>query len=235
MKRFKKKGILLGGVDGCSKGWLVVFLESTDSREWKEEVFLFSSFKEILSFGFDLLAVDIPIGLPEESCLKGRVCDQEARKLLGPRACTIFNPPPRKILRASSYQEAKILCEGHLNRQTWNLVPKIKEVDEIMNKKLQKHVFETHPELVFLFLNQGALLPSKHSLEGQRLRLELLQKSGFKRIEDHLKLYPRFWVDLLDAYAAALAAKKIFSGQANRLPSGYPPVDSRGLRQEIWF
>ena len=40
--------------------------------------------------------------------------------------------------------------------------------------------------------------------------------------------------DLLDAYVLTRTACRIATGQASRVPPA-PPVDSRGLRMEIWF
>ena len=49
--------------------------------------------------------------------------------------------------------------------------------------------------------------------------------------------FPRTQVasdDVLDAYVLARTAYRIASGQARCLPDA-PPLDSRGLRMEIWY
>jgi predicted RNase H-like nuclease len=51
-------------------------------------------------------AIDIPIGLPGG---RPRTVDGEARRLLGPRASSVFPAPARGTLDASSYEEA---CEA---------------------------------------------------------------------------------------------------------------------------
>jgi len=200
-----------------------------------EEVKVLASFPEALSLPASVVAVDMPIGLPEGHQPGGRTCDRLARRLLGRRGVCVFTPPPRSIFKAKSYEEAKRLLKGHLSRQTWNILPKVKEVDQALTPEHQERIFETHPELVFFRLS-GNPLPSKHTEAGFKLRLDLLRKTGlFRSLEDNLARCSRgLRLDLLDAYAALLSAKRIFTGEAERLPP-QPERDARGLRMEIWY
>src|SRR5207248_11510271 len=77
----------LAGVDGCRAGWVV----AADSG-----AFVAASFAEILAERFDLVLIDIPIGLPDGP----RACDLGARVLLGPRRSSVFPAPSRRLLRA---------------------------------------------------------------------------------------------------------------------------------------
>jgi hypothetical protein len=81
-----------------------------------------------------VIALDMPIGLPERG---PRACDLEARRLLGPgRASSVFPAPIRPVLVATSYDDAcqiRLQVEGKkLSRQAWVIVPKIREVDDML-------------------------------------------------------------------------------------------------------
>lgn len=227
--------MLFVGVDACAKGWLGVLGRWAEEGFLQENVVLKPTFEEFLQLDFTLLAVDIPIGLPWDYTPGGRLADRLARKLLGPRARSVFSPPPRKIWACRSYAEAKELLAGHLSLQSWHILPKIKEVDKWMTPWLQQRVCETHPELVFQHL-AGNPLPSKHTPAGQESRLFLLQKeTTFRQVsKNFLSIGKRLRTDLLDAYAALWAAKRIFFREACRLPPS-PPLDPKGLRMEISF
>ena len=223
------------GVDACRKGWLGV-LGLWEGKVFKqEEVIIASSIREFLALDFKLLAIDIPIGIPEDYEPGGRLCDRWARKLLGPRSRSVFSPPPRKVWQAASYTQARALLHGHLSLQSWNILPKIKEVDKVVSPLRQRRIRETHPELVFYHLAQGPL-PSKHLPHGQRRRLDLLNQAGIfgSLLQNYASLPRGLRVDLLDAYAALLAAKRISGKEASCIPPE-PGLDPRGLRMEICF
>ena len=228
--------VFLLGVDGCRKGWLGVLgrFEPEKGRFAGEEVGVAPRLAELLALSAKVIAIDMPLGLPEEFTPKGRLCDQLARRLLGPRAATIFTPPPRQAFLFQDYR--KLYQAGvKLSRQSFNLLGKIKELHSLLGSSEKLPVYETHPELVFWSLNR-APLPSKHRPEGLKKRLELLLKTGlFKDLPSRLDQVPAtLKVDLLDAYACLLAAKRIFSGEAQVLPPR-PPRDRRGFPMAIWF
>lgn len=193
--------------------------------------------------------MDIPIGLLDHPVSGGRVCDREARRLLGrPRAASVFSPPPRSALRARSFSEALRQCGGKgIHQQAFRIAPKILEVDQVLNPDLQQRVREAHPELAFLALTGGPLQASKHSPQGRSLRKSLLLQ-GYAQVgivpsqmEAAIAAFhqstPRRWAgeaDILDALALAWTAWRILQGMARRIPS-HPPTDARGLRMEIWF
>jgi len=93
------------------------------------------------------IAIDIPIGLPTT---EPRVCDTEARQLLGwPRRNSVFSPPARDVLSASTFGEALRINRGPLNtgisKQTWCIVPKIHDVDVLMKPEMQSYIREASP------------------------------------------------------------------------------------------
>ena len=83
----------IAGVDGCRKGWIAIVLK--DGYFARAE---FSpTFAELLNVLADaqIIAVDIPIGLPDGS--EPRAADVEAKKLLGKLGAAVFIiPPPRR-------------------------------------------------------------------------------------------------------------------------------------------
>ncbi|WP_255473861.1 DUF429 domain-containing protein [Pseudolabrys sp. FHR47] len=48
-----------------------------------------------------IIAVDMPIGLPEQSPAGGRLAEREARALLGERRSSVFRIPSRRAVEAS--------------------------------------------------------------------------------------------------------------------------------------
>src|SRR5262245_49499590 len=112
----------LCGVDGCKAGWLAVSTSAdVDRLDWK----VVQRLNE-LRIGLSppaVIAIDIPIGLPE---LGARQCDIEARRLLGPgRASSVFPAPIRPILSAGSYPAASAIRRAHeakgVTVQAWGI------------------------------------------------------------------------------------------------------------------
>ncbi len=224
---------LIAGVDGCRSGWVVALLDLVCHEvEWRVVPTL-RTVLDVCPHGA-LVAVDIPIGLPDRP---PRRCDVEARRLLGPRRSSVFPAPTRDLLRARSYDEANALSRrlygSGVPRQAFNIYPRIAEADREMTPELQRRVFESHPELAFLSLAGAPLASSKREPGGLAERRKLLSSeldaTGFpERIPGAAEH------DLLDAAALALVALRASYGLASRLPSD-PPLDRRGLRMEIVF
>ena len=241
----------VAGVDGCRGGWIVAVL-----RAGRLERFTFApSFEAVLErhAGCARIGVDIPIGLPERVPVGGRACEQEARALLGPRRSSVFPTPARAVLAAADYEAACELNRAHherakaLSKQTWFIVDKIAEVDRVLRPELQREqVHEIHPELSFYALNEERPLDhSKKTTLGALTRLALLEAAGvcdmptLRAAAGALRDTPGERAaldDLLDALAAGWSANRAAQGRARRLPEGAdPPLDERGLRQELWF
>ena len=193
------------------------------------------------------IAVDMPIGLASRAGPGGRLCDVEARKRLGARKPSVFTVPARAAVMESDYRAACARALAHsdpprsISKQCFNLFPKIRELDRLMNPGLQARVFECHPELAFWALNGGQPLDAPKKVKsrpyppGLALRRRLLAAGGMpaELLGDDLSL-PRGVAadDLLDAVACTWSALRLHRGEAIRLPD-IPPVDGRGLRMEI--
>ena len=233
----------VAGIDGCRSGWVVVLRDPTSASM---STFIVSSVAQLLRFPLEIshIAIDIPIGLLDHAQRGGRECDMEARKLLGgKRASSVFPPPVRPALNKKSYvfanqanKKSSSLNIG-LPKQAFAITNRIVDVDDIITPELQSKIFEVHPELCFLEMNEGEpLLHSKKSLHGRNERSRLLRKNGFEGLDSNAWALKGGHVqpdDLLDATAACWTAERLQGGIAKRIPDS-PPVDSRGLRMEMW-
>ncbi len=160
------------------------------------------------------------------------------------RASSVFPAPARAVLGATDYAHARELSVASsasgisLSVQAFNIVAKIREVDELISVAAQGRVVEVHPELCFAQMNGGdGLEPSKQTTEGRELRAQLLAAQGFTTVATVIRSVPRGQAaidDVLDSMAACWTAGRVATGVAKRLPAGEPPIDSRGLRMEMW-
>ena len=89
--------VWLAGVDGCSGGWIVIFAR-VDGEIAQPRVF--ATFAEIVLAQErpEIIAVDVPIGLPKRSPAKGRLAESAVRPLLGERRSSVFRIPSRSAV-----------------------------------------------------------------------------------------------------------------------------------------
>ena len=239
------------GVDGCRAGWLAIRLAPDNG--WEVEIF--NNFSQLWDrySAASLILIDIPIGLREGNPENGSIerqerrCDKEARKLLGPkrRSC-VFRVPCRPAVYSSSYGDAIVqnekLTGTRIFRATWNIVAKIRQVDEFLsgNRQLSGSIREMHPELCFWSLNGcRPLRYSKTKENGYLERFKLLQSvyPQSKAIIDHtLSNYLRKEVnkdDILDALCGAITAMMGWKNLSS-IPM-HPEEDLKGLRMEMVY
>lgn len=233
----------VAGVDGCRAGWIVL-LRNTASGKTRHH--LVKHLADVLGLPEKpvVVAVDIPIGLLEHALRGGRKCDQEAREILKqPRARSVFSPPARGALKHSEYSAANRANRASsaerigISRQSFALREKLVEADQFIKPGLQDRVREVHPELCFYQLNGGqAMNYGKKKPEGLSERRRLLLSAGFDRVMPGICAYRRREVaedDFLDACVACWTAIRISERSAMCIPEK-PPLDSRGLRMEMW-
>jgi predicted RNase H-like nuclease len=233
----------VAGVDGCRAGWVVVCLALHAASTSMQRLSLCPAFDDILALipRPEVIAIDMPIGLLDAPQPGGRLCDREARRLLGRRASSVFTPPCRPWLTATTYAHVRHLG---LSRQAFGILPKIREVDACMTPALQHQVYEAHPELAFGALAGHPMAHNKKTREGHNERLQRLSILAEPHISNlvhtfptMLKAFKRAHVaadDLLDACVLACVASRLAYGRAQRVPA-VPPVDAHGLRMEICF
>jgi predicted RNase H-like nuclease len=200
------------------------------------------TFAAALATGARVIAIDIPIGLLNEP--GARACDREARRLLvRPAASSVFPPPSRRACSIHEYWEASAtnleVAGRRLTRQSFNIAPKICEVDRLMKPALQTRVYEVHPELCFWSLNSGERLNHKKKRKAGRAERWMLLGGPLQHLPEAPPA-PRDMPDgcavddYVDALAAAWTALCVFEGRASRVPLK-PQKDARGLRMEIWY
>lgn len=224
------------GVDGCREGWLCV-----DECEGRLTGHIFRSFKELLMAlpGASVIAVDIPIGLPEQG---RRECDTAARRVLSPtRNRSVFPTPVLGVLHETHYptanQKHRDIDGRGLQKQAFAILPKILDVNMLLqaNPILQQRVHEIHPEVCFAIWNMG--VPMRHrkaTQEGQTERERLIDAVWPGQRQAILdRLQGRYEIDdLNDAFAALWTARRIAAGTAKVL--GDKSIDKYGLRMEMW-
>lgn len=227
------------GVDGCPAGWVGVS---------RSAVYVEASLKTLVErFGATIVALDMPIGLPEQA---PRECERMARRLLGrPRAASVFPVPMRAALAGRSHSEASELnqaaCGKRLSAQTFNIMPKIRAVDCWLNDEpdYQTRVWETHPEISFAAMNcpdgqPEALGAGKKTPAGRAERQQLIaQHFGAAALPDARRAIARRAAaddDIADAFACLFTAERIAAGRHISLP--YPaPGDAQGLPMRICY
>lgn len=231
------------GLDGCrGRRWLVVALR--DDFRWEAAVFEGVAAVRRAYPSFRLALVDIPIGLRDKGTLE-RLCDREARRRLGrPRGSSVFPAPCRPALYAAAYEDASRINEEltgrRLSKQSWAIVPKIREMDEFLtaHEAARSRVRESHPEVCFWALAGRPMRYSKKTEEGLRERLAVLEKvrpgvTGMVReVRERLKRVAGA-DDLVDALVLAVGASVGADGLAT-LPER-PEVDAMGLPMEIVY
>ncbi len=171
-------GVIRGvGIDGCPGGWI-----ASAFNHDKLELHHFINISELYDYyGDACYLIDIPIGLSDLKV--SRTIDSELRKILRPvRHHSVFTPPCRPAINKKDYQTAleenrRVTGKG-ISIQSWNIVPKIREVDNFLrgNKTANSRFYEAHPELCFFRLNGKHLDSSKHSTKGIHERIEILRK-----------------------------------------------------------
>lgn len=226
----------VAGVKTCRFGWLAVTVQ-IEPDIISEGHHLCSSAGEVFSLlpKPSIFAVNVPMGLLEEPVKGGRECDRQARKILGkPRGSSVFSPPSRPSLNCPTFEQAH---QWGLNKQTFAILPRVREMDQVINPERQSWIREAHPELSFYMMD--GLRPveeRRKTVPGREARLKLLNQF-FYQVEEGLAKFPGKDVlkdDVLDAYAAAWTAMRVFRGEAGFVPQT-PPCDSRGVEMAIWY
>ena len=231
------------GVDGCRAGWFYFALPRSRETAWG----IAGTMKELVSSvdDSDRVFVDIPIGLPDGP--ERRLCDSEARaRLRGPRASSVFPAPVRAALAAETYEDARQISrrvsDRGLTRQTFAILPRIKEVDSLLQKseKARRIVREIHPEICFWALAGGSpMRQSKKTGAGFDERFVLLEgvhpsvRVDFHEIRAGFRSWDLGDDDILDAMAAAITASA--DPWALRTLPRQPAKDSCGLPMEIVY
>lgn len=249
---------IVAGVDGCPAGWIAVIVAEASSPI----VAVFPDFGALLAAlpGDAIVAVDMPIGLPDTTASGGRGPETLVRPLLGQRQSSVFSIPSRAAVYAADavfsdlerwYAQHRLASEvaratsdppRGVSIQAFGIFARIRELDTLLRARpdVRHRIFESHPELAFWQLNGGKAMDTPKKIrgrinpDGMEERRSLLAHAGQDRA--FLDRRPPRGVgddDFLDACAMALVAARIANGEATSFPSP-PGVDSLGIRIAIW-
>ncbi len=209
------------GIDGCPGGWLQV--------SWAAPALPVTEVSKTLPkrpIG-STIAIDMPIGL---SVSEPRQCDLQGRDLLGARRSCIFPAPVRGALQhLNDYPSASAAsfnaCGKKMSKQTFFLMPKIAELDQIADESFH----EAHPELSFMDWGGGTPFLPKKTAEGKLQRAALIDSKwpgAREKAEQDLGKKTGRWQtdDLLDAFAMLWTAERIAAGTAKILGSEIDPT-----------
>jgi predicted RNase H-like nuclease len=235
--------VKLYGIDGCRGGWVVLGGTASDSGPQILGIQLVRDLTSLLKTAAaekSTIAIDVPIGLSENSF---RQCDREARAFLGqPRGASVFPAPCLSCLGSTSYPDAcarNLAASGRsISQQCYGILPKIREMDELVSPERQRYVREVHPEVSFAVIGGSLMLHQKATKEGIAERLALLRAKGIDWTLDQVQARRRelgrgsaHVDDIIDAAVCLLSATRIANGRHRTF--GGKECDSRGLRMEI--
>lgn len=251
-------GRTVAGADGCKAGWIAVIARP----DMPLETCVFPAFADFLGALPDdaIVAVDMPVGLPDFTSRGGRGPEALVRPLLGQRQSSVFSIPSRAAVYADEmpFSSLEAWHDAHrraseIARQTsdpprsvsiqaFGIFSKIREIDGLLRARpeLQSRVFESHPEVAFWRLNgdHAMSLPKKVKNRvnpaGMEERRALLARYGVPRpFLDQPPLRGAAPDDFLDATAMCLVAGRIARGEAMSFPNP-PKRDAHGLPIAIW-
>lgn len=219
---------MLAGVDGCRGSWLAAVLDDGEVS-WR----LVPTFRDLYDDGaLAVIAIDVPIGLPESG---RRGCDVEARRALGRRGASVFAAPVRAVLDCATYAEARaVLADlggASMSAQAFGIVRAVRDVDACVQPGDDERVVETHPEIAFMLLSGNAGLAAKKSSAGQASRLRALMTWR----PDLLEVLERVPAgapldDALDALACVWVAERWAAGERRTLGDGERDVRNLPMR-----
>jgi predicted RNase H-like nuclease len=211
------------GVDGTPHGWAVI--ASKEGQMRVRQIVRLANIFERPPYP-DIVAVDVPIGLLDAYEIGGRECDRKARRDLEQRGSSVFVPPVRAVLSVDSYEEACAVSRASskhdkaLSKQTWGIVPKIKEADDLLRLKphLRSILREVHPEVCFCELTSKPMEFAKSKSEGRAERRKALAREfGVDAILAQARRERLSVVDTLDALVACWSAMRLAKGEGRSL------------------
>jgi predicted RNase H-like nuclease len=221
------------GVDACRAGWVGIALDGNRITAYQTRTIADLVTTAAADGPLAVIAVDIPIGLPDNS---RRQADVEARRAVGHLASSVFMTPVRGALEyrdhgsASAHNRERV-GEG-ISIQAFGILPKVREVD-LWLPSAPCRVVEVHPEVSFAALNGAPLDVRKHTWAGARLRHRLLTEAGIELRDIGDPGVKAGVDDVLDAAVAAWTARRVREGTATSIPEE-SEIFSDGVQTSIW-
>ncbi len=229
----KTPKISVAGIDGAPGGWAVCAGLVQPDRTIVVTSLRFADdladvVRAVDQRRLHAVAIDMPIGLLDT---RPRVCDTEARKLLGVRRSSVFPAPARSTLGAATFDEARVRSKATLGKsltiQAYNLLPKVAELDALLTTPLRRgRIVEAHPELAFQRLNDDQPLEDpKARAAGRIQRRKLLKGSLGTQLDTALADRPVPEADALDSLALLITATHLAEGTERRLGNERDQLD----------
>ena len=222
---------VIAGAAPTNEGWLVASAKLHGATFAPEDVRILETFREVLDIrpSLSALVVNVPIGLADSAPQAERLCDHEARALLGADTSMLRNAPTREeLFERSDRPEREAFDEPAM------LMTRYLEVAREMSPYRQRVVFEGHPELSYFQLNGDEPLQwtadTHRGLEERRGVLER-RIPGVSRLLEPGELGVRVR-ELYEVAALLWTARRVFGHSAKRLPED-AVWDSEGLRMEL--
>ena len=248
----------LAGVDGCKAGWVAAIRRPGQVPS----IEIFCRFEELVDAlpGDAVIAVDMPIGLPDFTRKGGRGPEMAVRPLLGDRQSSVFSIPSRAAVYAETgaFTSLEAWYEAHRRAsivaretsdppraasiQAFGIFSKIREVDRLLRERpdLRGRIRESHPEVAFWRLNGGRAMSLPKKVKGRvhppgmDERRALLARCGVDRtLLDGPSPQGAGDDDVLDAVAMLLVAERVAQGSAVPFPDP-PLVDGHAIPIAIW-
>ena len=250
-------GLPVAGVDGCKAGWIAAVRLPGEAPR----VAIHGTMEALVDALPEetVIAVDMPIGLPDFTGAGGRGPERLVRRFLGQRQSSVFSIPSRSAIYAepgpfasiedwyAAHRSASEVARATsdpprgVSIQAFGIFSKIREIDRLLIERpgLRTRLFESHPEAAFWKLNGDAAmqLPKKVrnriNEPGMEERRGLLIRCGLPA--DFVGLRPPRGAagdDFLDACAMLLVAARHSRGETVSFPDP-PGRDGRGLEIAI--
>jgi predicted RNase H-like nuclease len=234
----------LAGLDGCRAGFLAAV--APDGRLDSARFEPVGDLPAFLARPFAVIAVDMPIGLPDRVGAGGRGPEAALRPRLGARQSSVFAIPARAAVEAGDYGAACRIAAAtsdpprKVSKQAFALFPKILALDAALrgDPAAAARTFEVHPEGAFAAM-AGRPLDAPKKIRGTpnpaglAERRALLEAQGFAPALLASPPPPGAQADdALDALACLWTARRLRDGEAIRHGDGRR--DSHGLAIAIW-
>lgn len=222
------------GVDACKRGWIAIVIEDGVTGAYFAEDIQMLIARADADGPLDVVAVDMPIGLPDRG---HRQADVLARAAIGPLWPAVFMTPVREALMAADHATASAINRERTGQgisiQAFGLKPKLLQVEQWVRQTTVR-VVEIHPEVCFARLAGSPLTARKSSWAGAEHRRALLADAGIRLAGDLGQAGASAAIDdVLDAGAAAWAARQVLFGHAQPIPNP-PETFSDGWPCAIW-
>lgn len=248
----------VAGVDGCKAGWVAVIREPGRAAT-ACAVGSFAALIDTLP-GKAVIAVDMPVGLPDFVSHGGRGPEALVRRFLGERQSSVFSIPSRTAVYAADEEFTNVerWYEAHreasriaretsdpprgVSIQAFGIFSKIRELDRLLvaRPELRGRIVESHPEAAFWRLNGGRAMALPKKIKGRvnpagmEERKALLTRCGHDRgFLDQPPPRGAAEDDFLDAAAVMLVAERFARGEAVSFPDP-PGIDGVGNPIAIW-